>query len=186
MFDLIITVTAALTVALIFVPLVGAQRKSLTCYDALVRQAVIAKSMTEDQDKQREIDNFVKFSRSWLFSLAFVVLSPFFAFKNGVSFKKTSCKEKSQDNDALVQAFAGSLYFSNPITMTIGTAFALIGLGLGSLTLFTVISIMAITANDNHKLVNTNFCKPRYVISQNFSQVYNVLRSVHFKHIKHV
>ncbi|EGR4177176.1 hypothetical protein [Vibrio cholerae] len=186
MFDLIITVSAALTVALIFIPLVGAQRKSLVCHEALVKQAFIAKSMTEDKDKQREIDNLVKVSRSWLFSLAFMVMAPFVAFKSGISFKKANCKERTEEDDALLQAFAGSLFFSNPITMTVAALLALIALGVGSLILFSVISFMAITANDNQKLASANFCKPRYVISQNFSQVYNVFKTMSFKQIKHV
>lgn len=151
-------------------------------HDALIKQTIIAKKSTNDDETCERLDSRVSFSRSWLLALFFLFVGPFFAFKSGLSSIKQNNKNITDNaEEELNQSFLGSLYFSNPIVMTMAAILSLIGFAVGAFILFSIISLMAITANDNQKLANTNFVAPaRCVISKNINNACQILS----KHMK--
>jgi hypothetical protein len=181
MTNLMIAMSATLTVAAFFVPLIGAQRKSMVYHEEFVKQAFVTKNSTDDNEAHRKVDMMISLSRSWTLSFALLFLGPFATLKNALKPIKQSNTQASKNDEELNKMFVGSLFFSNPITMTIALILCVIGFAIGSFILFSVISLMAITANDNQKLANTNFVTPtRYVISENINQAYQIMS----KHMK--
>ena len=181
MTNLMIAMSATLTVAAFFVPLIGAQKKSMLYHETFIKQAAIAKKLTDDNEARRKVDMMISLSRSWILSLILLFLGPFATLKNALKPIKQNNTQASKNDDELNKMFLGSLFFSNPITMTIALILCVIGFAIGSFILFSIISLVAITANDNQKLANTNFVTPtRYVISENINQAYQIIS----KHMK--
>ncbi|MUK76171.1 hypothetical protein GNP84_04525 [Aliivibrio fischeri] len=180
--NLFIAISALLTVAIIFVPLIGAQKKSMAYHEELVKQAFIAKKLTDDDEKQDRLNLMISLSRSSVLALIFLFIGPFSAFRTGLSsIKQTGKNVANKVDDELLKMFMGSLYFSNPVIMTIAAVFCLIGFAIGVFILFSIISLMAITANNDQKLTNTNFVAPvRCVISKNINDACQILS----KHMK--
>lgn len=168
------------TVAFIFLPLIGAQKKSVLMTEELCIKAKQLRLEAGTQERKNEIDLSVSISRSWLFSLIFMIVGPFIAFKNALKVKKESV-ESPENNVEFSILFIKSLFFSNPITMAIALLLIVLGFALGSLMLFSIITLYAITGDDS-KLNAPISKRPTYEMVESLSSIYHFYRNIKLNH----
>ncbi|CAK2902000.1 conserved membrane hypothetical protein [Vibrio crassostreae] len=162
-----------------FLPLIGAQRKSLTLTEELVNEAIHIKAKSEDEDEKDRVDFMVKCSRSWLFSMLFLTFGPVFAFKSGLKLDK---KDVDKKDDNFTELWLKTQFYSNPITMFLTILVCFVALFLGKLVVFSVLSFYAITANDDDKLNVNMSAKPSYDIVANFTSAIAFYKQIRIGH----
>jgi len=177
--DLFIVIAACLTVAMVFLPLIGAQKKSLKTTESLYNKVIHFNAQTEDSSKKESINFMMLISRSWLASVSFLFLGPLLAFKNALKIKKVE-RTYSKEERELYGLFAKSLFLSNPITMGIAIVLIALAIALGSILLFSFLSLWSL-GGDSSKL-DTPPSKPGYELVNNISSMYSVYKSLGFIH----
>jgi len=181
MIDFVVALLALLTACLIMLPLFGAQKRSVIASEALIKQSVILKAMTDDDAEKSRIDFMIKVSRSWLLSFLLLFFAPLAAIREGLSLKRRN--RKVSDGAAnFSELFGKTLYFSNPVTMTVVIFLVVIGLLIGNLILFSLLTIWAFTANDGSKLTKAPSPRPAYMIGANINSVFNVYKQFKLGH----
>lgn len=168
------------TVAFVFLPLIGAQKKSVLITEELCIKAKQLRLEAETQERKNEIDLSVSISRSWIFSFILMIFAPFIAFKNALKVKKKSV-ESPEKNVEFSNLLIKSLFFSNPITMGTTLLLTLLGFALGSLVLFSIITLYAITGDDS-KLNAPVSKRPAYEIVESLSSMYHFYRNIKLNH----
>ncbi|SQD80411.1 hypothetical protein [Moritella yayanosii] len=175
MTDLFVVTCALLVVGVMYLPLIGAQKKSLTIFGNLQDKATKFRSTLDDDDKIADVNLMVRFSRSWLFSLTFLFVGPILALINELNVKKKA--NESAEEEEITSLLVQSLFFSNPLTMGLACVLIVFSVGLGKIILFTFLSFCSL-GGDGSKL-DTLPSKPAYELVVNLSSIY---RNIRFSH----
>ena len=178
MTDLFVVISALLVVGIMYLPLIGAQKKSLTVSENLHSKAIQFRSTLDDDDKIAEMDWMLRFSRSWLLSLVMLFVGPILAFKNALSLKKK--ESESEDEVELSTLLSQSLFFSNPLTMGLACILILLSIALGKVMLFTFLSFCSLVSDSSN--LDTPPSKPTYELVANLSSMYLKYRHMKFSH----
>ena len=180
LYDASMTILSILAVIMVFLPLFGAQKRSLQFSKELAEYAEIRCEGDSSESNKTYMYSMVKMSRSWLVALIILIASPFLAFKSGASICKSK-KNTNQSDKKLNELVGKVMIYSNPVTMSIVMLISLVAFSVGFLVIFSFVSAISLFTNDDDKLSQLSLHNSSYQeLMMGIGSIYNLYSNKKF------